>query len=70
MNDFISRPTAFNIDEDIFIPLKEINELRREMINKLNEKRMYKINYIKSNYSIDVPNFEKERFDSFYRGRL
>lgn len=50
-----------NIDDDIFIPLKEINELRREMINKLNEKRMYKIKYIKSNYSIDVPNFEKER---------
>lgn len=50
-----------NIDDNIFIPLKEINELKREMINKLNEKRLYKIEYKKDKYDIEVPNFKKEK---------
>lgn len=49
------------LDDNIFIPLKEINELRRNMIQKLNEKRLYKTNYLKSTYNISVPNFKKER---------
>lgn len=51
---------VIDIDSNIFIPLKEINELRREMIFKLNEKRLYKIEYVKSNYSVDVPDFKRE----------
>lgn len=50
-----------DIDNNIFIPLKEINDLRREMIQKLNEKRLYKTNYKKDTYTIKVPNFKKER---------
>ena len=53
-----------NIDNNVFIPLKEINEIKRLMIEKLNEKRLYKIEYIKSNYSINVPNFKKEKLIS------
>lgn len=49
------------LDDNIFIPLKEINELRRNMIQRLNEKRLYKTNYLKSTYNISVPNFKKER---------
>ena len=50
-----------DIDNNIFIPIKSINELRREAINKLNEKRLYKIDFCKNDYYIDVPNFKKER---------
>ena len=52
---------TISIDDDIFIPLKEINELRRKMIEELNNRRMYKIEYIKNKYSINVPNFNRER---------
>lgn len=49
------------IDDDIFIPLKEINELRRDAINKLNNLRLYKIEFKKENYYIEVPNFNRTR---------
>jgi putative protease len=49
------------IDNNIFIPLKEINELRRKMTLELNKKRLYEFKYIKGNYEIDVPDFKKER---------
>lgn len=50
-----------NVDDNIFIPLKSINELRRNMIDELNNKRLYKIEYKKEKYNISVPNFKKER---------
>ena len=53
-----------DINNNIFIPLKEINELRRKMIDELNNKRLYEIKYVKSNYEIDVPDFKKEKLVS------
>ena len=50
-----------NMDENIFISIKELNELRRNAIEILNEKRLYKRNYIKQKYSIGVPDFKKEQ---------
>lgn len=50
-----------DIDQNIFIPISEINNLRRKAIDKLNECRLYKINYKKEKYYIDVPDFKKER---------
>lgn len=50
-----------DIDNNIFIPMSEINELRRKAINLLNEKRLYKYEFKKVNYEIKVPNFDKER---------
>ena len=49
------------IDNNIFIPLKEINEMRRNAIELLNEKRLYKIDFVKEKYDIDIPDFNKER---------
>jgi len=46
-------------DPNIFVPINKLNELRREVINILNEKRLYKTNYKKENYSISVDNFDK-----------
>lgn len=48
-------------DEDIFISIKELNDIRREAIIKLDEKRLYKYDYIKDKYNIDLPNFEKDK---------
>ena len=50
-----------NMDDNIFISIKELNELRRKAIELLNEKRLYKREYIKKEYSINVPNFNKEQ---------
>ena len=50
-----------DMDDDIFIPLKDINELRREAINKLNELRLYKTDFKKCEYSIEIPDYKKER---------
>lgn len=47
-------------DNNIFVPINIINELRREILLKLDELRLYKIPYKKSEYYIDVPNFNKE----------
>ena len=48
-------------DDNIFIPLKEINELRRKAINELNNKRLYKYEFMKEKYDIDIPDFKQER---------
>ena len=50
-----------NMDENIFISIKELNELRRNAIELLNEKRLYKRDYVKGKYSIDIPDFEREQ---------
>ena len=50
-----------NMDENIFISIKELNELRRNATELLNEKRLYKRNCVKEKYSIEVPNFKKEQ---------
>ena len=48
------------LDNNIFISLKVLNELRREATQKLDELRKYKINYIKKEYNIELPDFKKE----------
>ena len=49
------------IDNNIFIPLKEINELRRQALDELNKKRLYHIKFVKEKYKIDVPDFKREK---------
>lgn len=49
-----------DMDENIFISIKELNELRRKAVDILNDKRISKRDYIKEKYSIEVPSFEKE----------
>jgi len=49
------------IDENIFIPLKSLNELRRKAISELNKKRLYQHRLIKKEYYISVPDFNKEQ---------
>ena len=49
------------LDENAFVPIKEINELRRMAIDKLNNVRKYTSCYKRDNYYIEVPDFKKER---------
>ena len=53
------------MDNDIFIPIKSLNELRREAIKKLEEKRLYKKEYKKETYNINIPDFPKKQECSY-----
>ena len=48
-------------DTNIFIPIKELNNLKNKFVNLLNEKRLYEYQYLKKEYSIDLPDFPRER---------
>lgn len=50
-----------NLDNNVFIPLKLLNNLRRKAIDLLNEKRLYQSDFIKKDYFIEVPNFIQEQ---------
>ncbi len=50
-----------DIDSNLYINIKDINQLRRDATELLVEKRLYNISYIKENYNIDVPDFNKEK---------
>ena len=52
------------IDDNIFIPFKKLNELRHELFNKLDEARLYKSNYQKEDYSIEVNDYAHEELRS------
>ena len=60
---------SINIDSNIFIPLKEINNLRREALEKLDNLRIGLSNFQEKDYYIEVDNYpvehEKE-LDSLY----
>lgn len=52
-----ARSITFNLDDNLFINIKDINEIRRRAISKLNEKRLYKIDFVEKDYTIGVPDF-------------
>lgn len=51
------------LDDDIFINIKDINSLRRNAIDELNNKRLYDLEYEEKDYNLDVPNFVEEKKD-------
>ena len=53
-----------DVSDNIFINIKDINELRREVFKKLDEKRLYNIEFIEKDYEISVPSFKKENLRS------
>ena len=48
-------------DSNIFIPIKELNDIKNKFVNLLNEKRLYKYEYVKKEYNIVLPDFPKEK---------
>lgn len=58
---YIAKNIHINLDDNLFIPIKNLNELRRQAISELNNKRLYQIPVIKKEYTIDIPDFKKEK---------
>lgn len=58
------------MDDNVFIPIKELNDIKNNAISKLNEKRLYKYEYIKQEYSIDLKNYKKEKNYNIYLSTL
>ena len=59
-----------NLEPGLFINIKDINELRRDAINKLNEKRLEVIPYIEKEYTIDIPDFKCEKNVNYKVGSI
>ncbi len=55
-----------DLENNSFISLKILNELRREAIDKLNNLRQYKIPYKKSIYNIILPDFKINKSLNYY----
>ena len=47
------------LDDNVFVPISNLNDIRRRGIDLLSSKRLYDINYVKGNYEIDVPDFDR-----------
>ena len=48
------------MDDNIFINIKEINELRRKALEELNNKRLYEIPFVENDYYFNLPDFNKK----------
>lgn len=56
-----------NMDDNLFISIKELNELRRKALDQLLEKRkQIKRIYLKTNYHRDVVDYSNEHIKSIY----
>lgn len=49
------------IDENVFIPISLLNELRREVTVKLDNHRLYEIPYVKETYNISIPEYSRTK---------
>lgn len=53
------------MDDDCYVNIKTLNEIRREAIQKLNDLRCYQINYHKQDYQRSVPKYSVAKEVSF-----
>lgn len=62
-NNTVYKINNINIkmDNNCFINIKDINELRRELLSKLDEKRLYNIPFYEKEYKIEVPEFNRQK---------
>ena len=56
------------MDENIFVPVSQLNEIRRKAVEKLIEKRLYKIEVKKEKYTIELPDFKQTKQKSILDG--
>ena len=55
---YIYNNVDLTLDDDVFIAVSSLNDLRRKAISLLDEKRLYQIPYKKNNYVIDLMDFD------------
>ena len=53
------------MDDNIFVNIKDLNELRRKAVEQLIQKRIYKIEYKKNKYNIELKDFKKVQEQSY-----
>lgn len=56
---YVNKKININIDNNIFVPLSTINELKRVLIDKINKKRLYELDYKKCKYNRSVIDFKE-----------
>lgn len=56
----------FEQKNKVYIKISILNQIRRELIEKLNNKRLERIKIEKSEYAIQLPNFKKEQKFGIY----
>ena len=63
INDSVYKINNIDIDlsPNIFIPMKEFNDLKHRLINKMNDIRLYQIPFIEKEYNRIVPMFNLNR---------
>lgn len=63
LGDTIYNLESINIklEDNLYIDIKSINNLRRQAINLLNEKRLYEIEFKEEEYCISIPDFNEEK---------
>lgn len=61
---FLFKDFDFEMEEDVFIPIQVLNEIRREAILKLQEERCKRKVYEKKEYFIEVPSFPQKKTKS------
>lgn len=49
------------VDENVFIPITVLNELRREVTEKLDQNRLYNVPYDKREYKFSIPTYPQEK---------
>lgn len=54
------------LEDGCFFPMKELNQLRRELVEELNQERTKKTNYQKNSYIREVPDFPSRKEKSIF----
>ena len=52
---------TIELDDNLFINIKDLNEIKYKAIDELNKKRLYSYNYQKQKYDIELPNFQSSK---------
>lgn len=63
---FYASDIKLEIDDNIFIPIKKLNEIRRNAIDNIISNRLYDIPFKKSKYYIKLPDFDVENIKTIY----
>ena len=53
-----------NLDDNVFLSYKELNDLRHKLFNELDKARLYKTKYLKDKYSISLNDYPHEELRS------
>ena len=53
-----------DLDENVFVPFKKLNDLRHKLLEELNKVRLYKKEFIKEKYNIELEDYKQEKLKS------